>query len=251
MNELENLFLQKNSNEVLVSARKIHKELGISKRFSAWKTQNFKLFKEDEDFTSVLTGAVVNNGAKRKIQDYALTLDMAKHIALMSKTEKGKKIREYFIEVEKKYRNNQTPSYLIEDEIQRAQKWIEEQQEKRELQNKIKQDRPKVDFHDNVLHTKSTISATQTAKNYGMSTVTFNELLHDLKIQYKRSGQWLLYAKHQDKGYVESRTKVLNGKYGEFSKVYSRWTQKGREFLYEELKKQGILPVSERKLLLN
>lgn len=79
-------------NEPTVSARELHKSLEISKRFSAWFETNSQGFVENEDFTSVLSGTVVNNGAHREIQDYSLSVDMAKHICLMSRTEKGKNV---------------------------------------------------------------------------------------------------------------------------------------------------------------
>lgn len=84
-----------------VSARELHKALEIGKRFSAWFETNSQGFVENEDFTSVLSGTVVNNGATRELQDYSMTVDMAKHICLMSRTEKGKKCRQYLIDLEK------------------------------------------------------------------------------------------------------------------------------------------------------
>ena len=79
-----------NGEEPTVSARDLYNSLEISKRFSAWFETNSQGFVENEDFTSVLSGTVVNNGAHREIQDYSLSVDMAKHICLMSRTEKGK-----------------------------------------------------------------------------------------------------------------------------------------------------------------
>ncbi|MGH1841258.1 ORF6C domain-containing protein [Enterococcus gallinarum] len=92
------------NNEQLVSARDLYKALEVKKRFSAWWEQNSQLLIEGEDFTSVLSGTVVNNGAVKPLQDYSLTLDTAKHIAMQSKTPKGREIRSYFIQVEKEYR---------------------------------------------------------------------------------------------------------------------------------------------------
>ena len=99
---MENLIpVNYDSEQPTVSARDLHGALGVSKRFSAWFEVNSQGFVENEDFTSVLVSTVVNNGALRELQDYKLSVDMAKHICLMSRTEKGKLIRQYFIDLEK------------------------------------------------------------------------------------------------------------------------------------------------------
>ena len=99
---MENLIpVNYDAEQPTVSARDLHGALGVSKRFSVWFEVNSQGFVENEDFTSVLSGTVVNNGALRELQDYKLSIDMAKHICLMSRTEKGKLIRQYFIDLEK------------------------------------------------------------------------------------------------------------------------------------------------------
>lgn len=82
MNEL----IKVDADAQVVSARELHEALGVEKRFSAWFETNSQGFVEGEDFTSVLSGTVVNNGAHRELQDYNLSVDMAKHICLMSRT---------------------------------------------------------------------------------------------------------------------------------------------------------------------
>ena len=91
------------NDQQLVSARELHKGLEIKTRFSLWAKQNFEDFEQGTDFTSVVTTTVVNNGAKKKLQDYALTIDMAKQLCLLSRTKKGKEYREYLIRVEKNW----------------------------------------------------------------------------------------------------------------------------------------------------
>ena len=100
---MNNLLVTQTGDEQRISARELHRELGIEKRFSAWFATNAAGFIEGEDFTSVLSGTVVNNGAFRELEDYQLSLDMAKHICLMSRTEKGKECRAYLIQIEKEW----------------------------------------------------------------------------------------------------------------------------------------------------
>ncbi len=78
------------NDQQLVSARELYKGLGLTTRFSKWVGQNFRDFESGIDFTGVTTVTAVNNGAKQKLQDYALTIDMAKQLCLLSRTEKGK-----------------------------------------------------------------------------------------------------------------------------------------------------------------
>lgn len=111
MNEL--IKIREENGQQLVSARELHKGLELKKRFSVWIEQYIKEnnkygFEKDLDFTSVLTSTVVNNGANRDLEDYALILDMAKHIAMLTGTDVGRKFRQYFIEKEKELRKFRT-----------------------------------------------------------------------------------------------------------------------------------------------
>ena len=137
---MENKLIEIKTNdkgESLVSARELYDFLGLSKRFSAWietyiGNEDYG-FVENEDFTSVLTSTVVNNGAKRELQDYALTLDMAKELSMLSKTEKGKKARKYFIEVERAWNS---PEMIMKRALEIANKKVEQLQ----LENTHKQE---------------------------------------------------------------------------------------------------------------
>ncbi|MCL2841953.1 MAG: phage antirepressor KilAC domain-containing protein [Oscillospiraceae bacterium] len=97
-------------------------------------------------------------------------------------------------------------------------------------------------YYDLVLQSQNTIATTVIAKDYGMSVVSFNQLLHDLQIQYKCSGVWLLYQPYAGKGYTKTRTYFISESQ---SVLHTYWTQAGRCFLYETLKRHGILPMLE------
>jgi len=123
----------------------------------------------------------------------------------------------------------------------------EERKEKQKLVGKINDLKPKADYTDTILKNKGLVTITQIAKDYGMSGRKMNELLHDLGVQYKQSGQWLLYAEHQGEGYTHSETIDIVRSDGTPDVVMNtKWTQKGRLFLYNLLKNNGILPVIER-----
>lgn len=124
--------------------------------------------------------------------------------------------------------------------------------ERLKLENKQKDQiigelKPKADYVDKILQNKSLIKVSAIAKDYGMSAQEMNKLLHELRIQYNQGGQWLLYAKIQDKGYTSSETHSYQKKDGTTDvRLLTKWTQKGRIFLYDELKKNGYLPMIER-----
>ena len=113
----ENLTVSEFNGVQCVSARELYKGLKISKRFSEWFEINSKDFIENVDFTSVLTSTVVNNGAKRELQDYSISLDMAKAICLVSRTEIGRQYRQYLIELEKAWN---TPEAVMARALQIA-----------------------------------------------------------------------------------------------------------------------------------
>lgn len=123
---------------------------------------------------------------------------------------------------------------------------------KLQLENKIKDQQigelqPKADYCDLILKSKSLCTINAIAKDYGMSAVTMNKKLHELGVQYKQGGIWLLYHKYQSKGYTQSETIEFNHTDGRpDTRMHTKWTQKGRLFLYELLKAHDILPMIER-----
>lgn len=127
-----------------------------------------------------------------------------------------------------------------------------EENEKLQLENnmskqKIAEYEPKASYLDSILQNKSLVTVGQIAKDYGMSAQGLNKILHDLKVQYKQSGQWLLYSNLHDKGYTHSSTTEIEHKDGSTSvRMNTKWTQKGRLFIYNLLKENDVLPTIEQ-----
>lgn len=103
---------------------------------------------------------------------------------------------------------------------------------------------PKASYYDLILQNTNTVPITQIAKDYGMSGRGFNALLHELGVQYKFRKTWLLYQQYADCGYTQSRTHQIDENR---SVMHTYWTQKGRIFIYELLKDEGILPLIEQE----
>ena len=120
--------------------------------------------------------------------------------------------------------------------------------EVRQLGQIVGELRPKANYVDTILQSKSLVNVNQIAKDYGMSARSFNKILHDFGIQYKQGEQWLLYHKYQAKDYTHSETFQIERSDGRHDVVMrTRWTQKGRLFLYDLLKQNGCVPMIEKR----
>ncbi len=250
MNELIKISSNENGEQV-VSARELHKGLGLKKQFSEWWKQNSKLLIEHEDFEGVLVSVPYNPKYPDKTQqldDYALTIDTAKHLAMQSQTEKGREYRTYFIQVEKAWNS---PDMVMKRALQIADKRvIALQNENNQLQletsvqkQQIAELQPKASYYDWVLQTKGLLAISVIAKQYGKSAQWLNKLLHELGIQYKQGKVWLLYQKYAEQGYTKTNFAPDDA---ERLHPHTYWTQKGMLFIYETLKKENILPLIER-----
>ena len=206
MNEVIKVTVNDNQ-EPIVSARQLHKTLEVKTRFSQWVEQNFKGFEENYDFASVVTTTVVNNGAMRELQDYALSLDTAKHLAMMSKTDKGKVVRQYFIQVEKDFNS---PEKIMARALLMADKKIHK------LETQIEADRPKVLFADAVSASKSSCLIGELAKILKQNGIDIGQ---------NKLFQWL-----RSNGYLISRR----------GESWNQPTQKSMQLGLFELKKTNI-----------
>lgn len=167
----------------IVSARDLHEVLGVKTRFSQWAKQNFKHFRENIDFSSVVTTTQQNQyGGTKELQDYALTIEMAKHIAMMSGTDKGYEIRDYFIKVEQAWNS---PEMVMKRALEIANKKVEQ------LKIENQQMQPKALFADSVAASHTTILIGELAKILRGNGIN---------IGANRLFQWM-----RDQGYLISR----------------------------------------------
>lgn len=253
---MENLSLIKitenEKGEPTVSCRELYEFLEVKTKYIDWINRRIKDygFVDNVDFIVLNELSQKKEGSrivKREIQNHIVKLDIAKELAMIERNEKGRQIRQYFIEIEKKYND---PMYQMARSLQYANNIIEQNRveisrlklENTEQKEIIIEQKPKVEFADNVLSSEKVVTITVIAKQYGMSAVKFNKLLNKLGVQYKVNGVWVLYSKYQDKGYTKVVTQIdRNGEPRELTK----WTNKGRKFIYELLRDNDIVPVDE------
>ena len=201
------------------------------------------------------------NGGIREYPCYELTKTECLYVATKFNDEARAKLVLRWEELEQKQRSQMLQLPDFTDPADAAIAWAKEYKEKKVLaiENKkleeeniqlaaenqeLKHDK---NYLDLIMRSKALLTISQIAQDYGMSGKALNKKLAEMGIQYSINGQWILYAKYKDCGYVSSRSIDITRTDGRQDVVlHTEWTQAGRKFLYEELKKQGIIPMLER-----
>ena len=234
----------------LVSARELHEGLKVKSKFNDWITKRITKygFEENQDFILVTQKKVTNNPKNpyTEQKDYVITVDMAKELCMVENNELGRQFRKYFIEAEKQLKEvKKLDSYMIEDPIERAKRWIEEAEERKALmEENIKKDeeikvlKPKAEFTDKFLQDDTLYKATDIAKEIGMTATKFNRLLEGLGIQFKQGGKWYITSEYDGNGYTKPYT--FEYKEGKIQ-TQMRWSSRGRKFILDTLESSGIL----------
>lgn len=238
MKELIKVTTNEQGQQV-VSAKELYLNLGMDKsQWSRWYQKNIL----DNDFVS--SGIdwegfdIMSNG--NLVRDFAITIDFAKRISMMARTEKGEIFRTYFIECEKKLTELALPSYQIEDDVLRAEAWIrEKKQHLLELENKdnkIKALEPKAEFYDAVANTSTTFDFAQVAKTIGFKygNKTLFKKLRDMRILDSNN---IPYQQYVTAGYFQLKQKTYNTDNGIKVSHQARFTEKGIKWLVNNKEK--------------
>ena len=241
MNEL--IKITYDNDRPTVSARELHEFLEIKSKYADW-FKNMAAYGFSENIDYITFSKNLENGGRTI--DHQLTIDMAKEICMLQRNDKGKQARQYFIQLEKDWNS---PEKVMARALRIADEKIRllsiENSKQKQIIGELK---PLADYTDMILKNKGLVTTNQIAKDYGMSARALNKKLHELGVQYKKSEQWLLYEKYQACGYTHSKTVEITHKDGSPDvKMHTKWTQKGRLFIYNLLKEQNILPIIEQE----
>ncbi|REH95126.1 Rha family transcriptional regulator [Staphylococcus felis] len=250
MQALQEIKIENNSElGAVVSSRVVANELGRNHQHVLRDLETIKSHSPNLD--SEIIDSEFTNSRGRKYREYLLTKDgfTLYMFNIQGHNEFKMAYINKFNEMENALQNRLPGTY--KEALTQLLETVE-RNEQLELENnmnkqKIAEYEPKASYLDTILNNKSLVTVGQIAKDYGMSAQALNKLLHDLKVQYKQSGQWLLYSSLHDRGYTHSSTTEIEHKDGSTSvRMNTKWTQKGRLFIYDLLKDNDILPTIEQ-----
>ncbi len=233
MQALQKIQIENNSEVgAVVSSRVIAQEL---EKKHAHVIRDLEKILLSPNVGSVIIPNEYKDSTGRKLKEYLLTKDGFTLYMFNIQGHNDFKMAyiNKFNEMEKQLKQP-VASYMIEDPVRRAEKWIEEQKEKEKLleQNSIQQQqigelKPKADYVDEILKSPGTMTITQIAADYGLSAQKLNKLLHQARLQRRVGKQWVLYIENMNRGYTKSHTIEIVRSYGHpDTQPQTRWTQK-------------------------
>ena len=231
MNELIRI-----DNDNKVSGRELHDFLEVGTPYDKWMPRMCEYgFSAGNDFSTKMSEST---GGRPSV-DHIMTIDMAKEICMIQRTDKGKQARQYFIECEKRLKAVNAPhdSYMISDPVERALKWIEEEKVRQDQAKQLLEQKPKVEFFDAVAESKDAIEIASVAKVLNVPGVGRNKLFEFLRNHKVLMRNNQPYQKYIDCGYfriIEQKYERPNG--DTCINIKTLVYQKGVKYIQELLK---------------
>lgn len=256
MNELIKIEMNENQ-EIIVSGRELHKGLGVESRYNDWFKRMLKYgFEENLDYIAITQKKVTAQGNETTYIDHVIKLDMAKEICMLQRNDKGRKFRKYFIECEKRLKEQQLPQLTRKEELQlqlfsedslevvNAHKElvkIEVEEATKPLLGKIEEDKPLVDFAETISKTSDSISIGDFAKLIKDEGI---KLGRNKLFEWLRDNKYLMkdnkpYQKYIDNGYFEIIEYSYNTPYGSKFGIKTLITGIGQIKIIEKLRKEN------------
>lgn len=213
-----------------VNGRDLYEFLEVKKDYSDWIKAQVKRARLREGIDFIKFPQKGEKNIRPKIE-YHFTIEAGKHIGMISGTDKGFEVRDYFIECERQLLEQKPaiPSYP------EALRQLADSLEREET------NRPKIEYHDEVLKSVTDITVTVIAKDLGTTAIKLNKLLQNIGVQYKSGKTWVLKSEYQDKGYTDTKThKYIDHNDEVQTAIHTYWTEKGREFIINKWKEYDV-----------
>lgn len=242
MNNLIEIQVNENQEQT-ISGRELHMFLGVDTKYNDWIQRMLQYgFEDGQDFNLLKKEQVQIEGkreVRREIADHIMKLDMAKELCMLTRNEKGKQARHYFLEVERDWNS---PEKVMARALVIANKQIDTLKLENTVQRQvIAEFKPIKEYVDTILSSEDTVTITQIAADYGLSAKALNKILNEQGLIRKVGGQWVLYSNHMQKGYTKSETIDVTRSDGSIKVVMNtKWTQKGRLKIHELLTLLGL-----------
>lgn len=222
------------NDRITLSARDLYDVLDISTNFKDWFPRMCEYgFEEGRDFNPLKIEQVRNEGnreVKREISDAQITIDMAKEIAMIQRSDKGRQIRKYFIAVEKEFN---TPERIMARGLEASRQIIEDQNKK------LMEMKPKADFFDQVADSKTAITMDEVAKVLAIPNLGRNNLFALLRSMHILQINNVPYQEYVDRGYFRVIEQKYNKPSGEVCiSIKTLVYQKGISFIHKMVTKE-------------
>lgn len=247
MNEIISIAYENDRPTVL--GRELHEKLGIKTAYKDWFPRMCEYgFEEGEDFNPLNFEQVRIEGARevtRNIVDHQLTIDMAKQICMIQRTEIGRQYREYFLEIERKWND---PQAVMARSLIYANRQLEAvtgqlaeaNVQLSEANDRIDKLMPKADYYDAVAASEGLTSFRETAKLFGMKEKDFITFIEKRRLCYRDGhGRLIAYAENRSKKWFELKECTYRSGAEVKTAIYTKITPLGRTKIFELIRKDG------------
>lgn len=232
MNEL--ITVTYDSDRPTVLGRELHEKLEINSNYTTWFNRMCEYgFSENEDYVVCFPNLESENrGGQNKI-DHQLTIDMAKQICMIQRSDAGRRYREYFLEVERKWNS---PEAIMGRALKIAETQLAA------AKGQIAELAPKAAYFDKVADCTGLTSFRETAKLFGVKECDFIKFTEDHRLCYRNSHSKLIpYADYMKRGWFEVKEVTYSSRGEQKTTLYTKITPTGRTRIFEKMKKAGVL----------
>lgn len=230
--------IREDEGQKTVDARDLHSFLQSGKDFSTWIKDRIEQFGfiEGSDFSPILG----KSSGGRPSKEYALTLDMAKELSMVERTERGKKARQYFIACEKKLKSH-SPMDILRDPAAMRGLLLDYSEQVIALQTTVSELKPQAEGLARISNADGDMCISTAAKVLQMRPKDLFHWLHSNQWIFRRGSEWLPYGARESQGVLEAKvTVVYRGDGSERTCTQTRVTSKGLAKLAEILSRKEM-----------
>lgn len=235
------------SEQQTVNARELHEFLEVGKDFSTWLKDRIEKydFIENVDYVRFSPESGKTPYGGRPSVEYHISLSMAKELCMVERNEKGKQARQYFIECERVAKQKLAAQPALPSYSEALRQLADQIDHNKELQEKIEQDKPKVEYCDQIVADNGSMTITKAAKVIGYPPRKFKDYIRQIGWLYANADTPMQHV--ITSGYMVLRYAHWTDNDGNYvEKPYAHITAKGMFAIYKRMRKEGLIERNER-----